>query len=591
MLWQSNGKPKFGPILNLMQVTRARFKQCLRYCKNIESVARADSLARKYMSKDPKLFGKEIKCINKNSNPVSNSINGISGDNQIVDMWKTHYSDILNCNSDEKNKHHVTNFTSSISPQTNLLRITPDNVKDATLSMKMGKSAGLDKLRAENLIFAGGRLIVLLSILFNLILIHGCVPTGLMETVIVPIIKDKKKSISDKDNYRPIAITSVISKVLENIILSYSSDNLHTTDNQFGFKPKLGTEMCVFAFKQVIDYYKSNSSPVYICYLDASKAFDRVNHWTLLSKLINRNINVLIIRLLQCWYRQQAFCIRWGTSLSTKFYVSNGVRQGGIMSPILFNVYMDNLSMELNKSGIGCVINDSPVNHLMYADDMCILAPSVTGLQNLLNISAEYAQMNTIIFNESKSKCMCIKPKNMSELYVPNVKLNHKNLVWVQLYKYLGVMMDSSCKDDTDIKRHIRGVYTRGNLIVNRFRNCSDDVKTRLFKTYCNSIYGGALWNNYTKPCYRKAKVAYNDIYRALFHIARGVSMSNIYVTKGIDCFNVLARKLVYSLWQRLSKSSNSIISTIFHCDHCLRHSLIVKKWKSLLHVHPDAST
>ena len=68
------------------------------------------------------------------------------------------------------------------------------------------------------------------------------------------------------------------------------------------------------------------------------------------------------------------------------------------MSPILFNVYMNNLSTELNKSGIRCVINNSPVNHLMYADDMCILAPSATGLQNLLNICVDYAKTNTIVF-------------------------------------------------------------------------------------------------------------------------------------------------------------------------------------------------
>ena len=258
------------------------------------------------------------------------------------------------------------------------------------------------------------------------------------------------------------------------------------------------------------------------------------------------------------------------------------------MSPILFNVYMDNLSIELNKSGIGCVINGSPMNHLIYADDMCILAPSATGLQNLLNICVEYAKINTIVFNESKSQCMCVKPKNMSDLYVPNVKLNGKNLEWVNLYKYLGVMVDSSCKDDRDIKRHIRGLYTRGNLIVNRYRNCSENVKDKLFMSYCTSIYGGALWYNYTQSCYRKAKVAYNDIYRALFGIARGVSMSHIYATKGIDCFDVLIRKFVYSMWQRIAQSLNCILCNIFHSEHCVDHSSILKKWKKLLYVHRD---
>jgi len=124
----------------------------------------------------------------------------------------------------------------------------------------------------------------------------------------------------------------------------YRQFHLETSSNQFGFKSKHGTDMCVYTLNQITKYYNQRSSPVYICYLDASKAFDRINHWCLFKKLIKLNIKRHILVL------STKFCVRWGNQFSQFFTVSNGIRQGGIMSPILFNIYIDELSCNLNQS-------------------------------------------------------------------------------------------------------------------------------------------------------------------------------------------------------------------------------------------------
>ena len=99
-------------------------------------------------------------------------------------------------------------------------------------------------------------------------------------------IKDKKGDVTDKDNYRPIALTTVLSKLLESVIVQKYSEELNNTScNQFGFKRKHSTDLCIFSFKQVIEYYLNYDNPMFICYLDASKAFDRVNYWLLFKKL------------------------------------------------------------------------------------------------------------------------------------------------------------------------------------------------------------------------------------------------------------------------------------------------------------------
>ena len=141
-------------------------------------------------------------------------------------------------------------------------------------------------------------------------------------------------------------------------------------------------DMCVFSLlKQIVEFYNRSSS-VYVCYLDASKAFDRINHWCLFNTLVELDINIIIIRLLV------TFCVRWGNTYSQCFSVSLlGVRQGGIIFPILFNLYIDYLSARLNRSNIGCCLNNELVNHLMYADDTCIISPFPTlCVLNLVNM-------------------------------------------------------------------------------------------------------------------------------------------------------------------------------------------------------------
>ena len=451
--------------------------------------------------------------------------------------------------------------------------------------LKTGKSAGLDNVQAEHFKFADTRLICLLTMLFNSIVSHGYMPPNLMKSVIVPIIKDKRGQVTDKNNYRPIAMTSVSSKILELLILERYSDALSTTHNQFGFKEAHGTDLCIFTLKQVIEFYRLQGSPVYICYLDASKAFDRINHWTLFTKILKRDIPTIIVRLLVFWYTHQQFCVRWGQTISSLFITSNGVRQGGIMSPILFNVYMNDLSIKLTKLGVGCKINGVFINHLLYADDSCLLAPSPSALQRLLSLCEEFAYQNTVIFNESKTKCMVVKPRNLKKLYIPTIILNNKPLVFTEEQKYLGVFLSSNLSDDRDIVRHVRGVYGRGNMLISKFKFCSDDVKEHLFLSYCANVYGGPLWYQYKTSVYKKAVVAYNDIYRSLFKIQRGVSMSALYVQKDINSFNVIVRKLSYGLMNRLSLSDNILIKCITSSLFYMCYSSLTLKWNDNLFV------
>ena len=119
----------------------------------------------------------------------------------------------------------------------------------------------------------------------------------IMKTAIVPILKNRQGDTSDKNNYRSIAIVTAI---LEWCIMKLIETHLLTSDNQFGFKHQHGTDLCIFTVKSVIKYYNLCNRPVFTCFLDDSKADDRVNRWTLFKMLLKRSVSIIVVRTGAC---------------------------------------------------------------------------------------------------------------------------------------------------------------------------------------------------------------------------------------------------------------------------------------------------
>ena len=132
-------------------------------------------------------------------------------------------------------------------------------------------------------------------------------------------MKNKCGNLSESSNYRPIALATIISKVFESVLLLKCEDYLFTSSNQFGYKKGHRTDLCIYALKEFIEYYKKKSTSVYIRMLVASKAFGRVNFWLLSDKLIARSVPLFIVRILAVWYTHQKMCIRWGNAYSSPF--------------------------------------------------------------------------------------------------------------------------------------------------------------------------------------------------------------------------------------------------------------------------------
>ena len=565
LLWRDSNKPRQGELFQNMLRTRAKFKYVLRECKNDEERLRADGLAKSLSDKDYVAFWKGVNQTNNSKVPLSADIDGVAGVSNITKLWKDHYASLFNSVKDNILKNEVENVLSNVDDDDDANNVTvlcsTNLTKDCISFLKSGKAPGSDGLYAEHLIFSNPRVHVLLSMIFNAMFVHGYVPSQLMNTVIVPLVKNKNGNCADKNNYRPVALSTAISKLLERIILHKIEIKLYTTSNQFAYKSNHSTDMCIFTLKQIIEYYTSRSTPVYVCYLDASKAFDSVNHWKLFKKLLDRKISKVFVRILVYWYSNQTYCVQWANCRSESFNVTNGVKQGGILSPKLFNVYMNDLSVMLTKAKIGCSIPKYFLNHLFYADDLVLITTSAKGMQKLLNMCSDYVNRNNIIFNPSKTVLMLYETTKTIKLYNrPSVYLNDTRISYSNTHKYLGVIM-SNTNDNRDIKRQLRSYISKVNMLTQMFGKCSNDVKIHLYNSYCTSMYCIQLWANHQKSCLERFKVVYNNGFRKLFKLDKRCSASGMFATNYVLSFYELLRKNIYNFIVRINSSNNVFIN------------------------------
>jgi len=153
------------------------------------------------------------------------------------------------------------------------------------------------------------------------------------------------------------------------------------------------------------------------------------------------------VHLLKHRYKEQTMQIKWGKHFSEPFHVPNGVRQGGVLSPYLFAAYLDDLSNELNNIKAGCYIGEVLVNHLMFADDICVFCPSVRWLQRILDVCQVYAESHGIIFNCNKTVCMTFKAKCAESTDTLLLNLGGQYVKSVDQYKYLGIVLDTELSD------------------------------------------------------------------------------------------------------------------------------------------------
>lgn len=281
------------------------------------------------------------------------------------------------------------------------------------------------------------------------------------------------------------------------------------------------------------------------------------------------------------WYGNQKFFVKWGDILSSEIKIKNGVRQGGILSPYFFNVYIDDISQQLNTLNVGCKVGNILINNIMYADDLALISPSVKGLKSLMKTCEHIGELLDLKFNAKKSKIMIFSTGLNTNL--PKLTLNGNYLEIVDNINYLGCKLSSRVHDDLDIERQRCKIYAQCNMIKRKFYMCNYETKIRLFKSYCTSMYCPHLWYSYKQSVLKSLQLAYHNCLKTFISVSKYESTKMICSYLNIKTCSGVIRNYIYKFICRLETSTNYLIENIMSSSIPFL-SRIWKHWRKELY-------
>ena len=427
-VWKDAGSPQNGELSMIRRYSRKKYHESIIFIKKNREYIIQEKIAGSNEINSSKLFWSEINKLKFKSKTSTNIMDGRIGCGEIVPHLKRKYEDLYNeFNDDKIETKNRLNEKIRINCLKNKCKsdhsISAVEVRNIVRNLKNNKHDHIYKVSSNAIKNATEFFYRNLALIFNLMVTHGISTEKIHKSIIISIVKDKRKSKSSSDNYRGISLSSVFCKLFELFILKKIDKSLMTNKFQFGFKEKHSTTLCASALTQTIQYYLDGSSNVYACFLDASKAFDRVRHSRLFDILLEKEICPLYVRFIFIMYNLNNASVRWNNDYSEIFSLSNGIKQGGNLSPYLFALYINPLLDRLNDSRIGCFIGDVPCNVFAFADDVALISPSLAGMKCLIKICEQYGLEYSVKFNPEKCKIM-IFSRNRINLDLIDIKSN-----------------------------------------------------------------------------------------------------------------------------------------------------------------------
>ena len=187
--------------------------------------------------------------------------------------------------------------------------------------------------------------------------------------------------------------------------------------------------------KETLAYYTVDDGEAFCTFLDAKKAFDRVDYCKLFPELMKRDIHPLYLRLMS--YMPIVMYVLVGIGMVATFRAIDGVKQGGIIIPALFCVYLDSLLLALSRTRVGCFIGDIYVGALAYAGDVTLIAPTARTMRYMLHVCEDISREFCVTFNAAKSPCVVVstKPERYSESM--EFSINCKKIVFSDEYVHI----------------------------------------------------------------------------------------------------------------------------------------------------------
>ena len=402
-----------------------------------------------------------------------------------------------------------------------------------------------------------------LALLINAWYGHCCMSNDVLKGTINPTVKDTKGNITESSNYRPVMQSSCILKIVELHILEILSEKIFFNSRQFGFRRGVSTTDACYVLKEIMFEYSKCRRGGFATFVDLSKAFDSVDHFILGSKLLERDIPVDIVYFLMDYLRNQQAKVVWKNSSSHYSFIEKGVRQGGILSPFLFKLYIDSIIRDVSIMNDGCTIGITKVNILAYADDIVLLSSTMDEMNNLYQMLTSGIESHKLKINIGKTKCMQFGNNTKVTFDNEKIYLGGKEFQVVKSFKYLGHMIEENLSDVSDIDFRLNSFYASTNSVLRNFRLADTNTVLFLFNSYCKPVYGINLWSNkltLSRAKFKAFEVAYNNTLKRIL----GIPLYSSNHEAADKCGQLLLKHHVAALqsryYHRLSSSKCSII-------------------------------
>lgn len=323
--------------------------------------------------------------------------------------------------------------------------ITGHEVHQALLSMKYSKTPGEDGITTEALKIGEPILLPHITNLFNTILKTGTLPENFCHSNI--IILHKKGDKSDLANYRPISLVSHLYKAFIKVLENRISGKLDQQQpaEQAGFRRGLSTTDHLHTLNQIIEKYSEFNLPLYIAFIDYSKAFDSLTHSSIFTALHNQDIHPTYINLLQNIYFKSTAAIKLH-KLGQSFPISKGVKQGDPLSPKLFTATLEEVFKKLSAcwSTKGVVVGEKRLTNLRFADDIVLFSSSASELGGMINELSGASLEVGLKMNMSKTKLMTNSIKYRLEVDGAEIEYVHE-------YIYLGQIVSFQARQEREV--------------------------------------------------------------------------------------------------------------------------------------------